>query len=347
MQFAIVGYGKSGRAFGRLIQSLSGASVSCVVDSDRRRAEVGASDLNAGTWSDNAQVALRSASVDAVVISTPHDCHAQLARDALDRGLHVLLEPPLALRHPDAQHVLGYARAARTALAINFWMRAIPGVRRIRGRIPRPTFVQVECVVHPLSESWMGKAEHGGVMGLLGSHALDLTSYLMQSKPLHAQAMGGRHTRRAALADTVAIGVRFANGGLARVLVGEFGRARASTPWRALATDGVITATARGSLPLGESGSSHDREAESAYSNEAWTAQCESLTAFANAAAGRGEPLAGVDDGVRAVHLADAAYEAMGSRRRVSITATSLPDPVGPVYGDDSVAHRRDHGFRA
>ncbi len=347
MQFAIIGYGKSGRAFGTLIKSLPGASVSFVVDADQQRAEVGAVDLNAGTWSNNAGRALRSADVDAVVISAPYGGLAQVARDALERGRHVLLEPPMALRHPDAQHVLANARAAPTTLAVHFWLRALPDVRRIRRRIPRPTFVQVECVVHPLTESWMGTAEHGGVMGVLGNHALDLASYLMQSKPLYAQAMGGRHTRRAALADTVAVGVRFANGGLARVIVGEFGRTRARAPWRALATDGTITATAQGSLPCGETGTGHELEAGSAHSNEADAAQFESLRAFASAAAGRGEPLAAVDDGVRAVQLADAAYEAMGSRRRVPITATSLPDAVRPVYGDDSVAHRRYHGFRA
>ena len=176
------------------------------------------------------------------------------------------------------RHVLANARAAPTTLAVHFWLRALPDVRRIRRRIPRPTFVQVECVVHPLTESWMGTAEHGGVMGVLGNHALDLTSYLMQSKPpLRAGPWGGRHTRRAALADTVAVGVRFANGGLARVIVGEYGRTRAGAPWRALATDGTITATAQGSLPCGETGTSHELEAGPAHSNEACAAQFESL----------------------------------------------------------------------
>ena len=347
MRFAIVGYGKSGRAFGRLIQALPGASVSCVIDSDLGRAEAGARALNASAWSDNADVALRCASVDAVVGATPHAYHAQLARDTLERGLPILLEAPLALRHPDAQQVLGYARTAGTVVAVNFWLRATPEVRLIRRRIPRPTFVQVKSVVDPLSESWMGSARHGGVMGLLGSHALDLASFLMQSQPRYIQAMGGRHTRRADLADTAVMGIRYANGGLARVIVGEYGRSQASAPWHVLATDGTVTATAQGDVPRGKPRTSGLPGADVSRSQSACAGRATSLQAFADAVAGRGRPLAGVDDGVRAVQLADAAYEAMRSRRRVPIAAMSLPDAVGPVYADDSVPHRRHHSFRA
>lgn len=347
MRFAIVGYGKSGRAFGPLIQALPGASVSCVIDADLGRAEAGARVLDASAWSDSADVALRCASVDAVVGATPHAHHAQLALDTLEQRRHILLEAPLALRHPDAQQILGYARTAGTVVAVNFWLRAVPEVRLIRRRIPRPTFVQVESVVGPLSRSWMGSAQHGGVMGLLGGHALDLACYLMQSKPCYVQAMGGRHTRRADLADTVIVGIRHANGGLARVVVGEYGHSRASAPWHVLATDGAVTATAQGDVPLGKSRTSGVPGADAARSQSAWAGQFTSLQAFANAVAGRGEPLAGVDDGVCAVQLADAAYEAMRSRQRIPIAAMPLPDAVGPVYADDSVPHRHDHSFRA
>ncbi len=347
MQFAIVGYGRSGHALRSQIESLPGASVTCVVDVDLRRARTVAGRLNATAWSENTSVALRRAGMDAVCIAGPHAGRTQLVQGALEQGLHVFIEPPVALRHPDAQQVLGYARAVGTLVAVNFWMRAVPAVRRMRQRMPRPTFVQVEAVVHPLSESSRGMPEHGGVMGLLGSHALDLAGYLMQSTPRYVQAMGGRHTRRAALADTVTVGIRYANGGLARVIVGEFGRTRACAPWRAYATDGAVTATARGSLPWDEAATGHASTVERDCSPGAYAGQFEGVRAFANAVAGRGEPLALADDGARAVHLADSAYEAMSSRRRVSIAVTSLPDTIRPVYGDDSVANRRNHSFRS
>ena len=345
LQFAIVGFGTAGRAYGALLQALSSVSVSCVVDADRRRAQAGARALSAAAWSDNADAALRRDDVDAVIVATPHASHWRLAREALDRGLHVLLEAPLALRYSDAQHVLAYARASDSVLAVNFWARAAPDVRLIRGRIPRPTFLRIESVVDPLHDSWMGSARHGGLLALLGSHALDLACFLMQSQPIYVQAMGGRHTRRADLADTIAAGIRFANGGLARVTVGEYGRSPTSSTWRLMATDGAVTATAKADLPEDVSRIGGLSDVVTPHSHPADAPLGESLQAFVDAVAGNGEPLAGVEDGVRAVQLADAVYESMGARRRIPIAETSLHVGVGPIYADDSVPNRRNHGF--
>ena len=324
---------------------MPGVSVTCVVDADRAQAQAGARSLSAPAWSDNASDVLRREDVDAVVVATPHASHAHLAREAMDQGLHVVLEAPLALRYPDAQRVLAHARAGGTVLAVNFWARSSPDVRLIFGRIPRPTFVQIEAVVDPLHHSWTASATHGGVVGLLGSHALDLACFLMRSQPLHVQAMGGRHTRRADLADTVAAGLRFANGGLARVIVGEYGRSRTGSTWHVLATDGTVTATAEGDLPGDLLDLSGLPDAVTPHVSPSDAERYETVQAFVNAVAGSGKPLAGVEDGVRAVQLADAVYEAMGARRRVPIAETISQIGIGPVYADDSVANRRNHGL--
>lgn len=347
MRIAIVGYGATGRAYGALLQEESGAQVTRVVDTDHVRAQAGARAIGASAWSTNASAALRQRDVDALVVASPHATHSQLACEALDLGLHVLLEAPLALRFPDAQQVLASARASNTVLAVNFWTRGTLEVRRIRNRIPRPTFVLIEAVVDSLHDSWMASAEHGGVLGLLGSHALDLASFLMQSTPLHVQALGGRHTRRADLADTVAAGIRFRNGGLARVTIGEYGCSSTTTGGRILVTDGTNSVTAQGNLTNGEPQVHSVSNQGTRDSRSPGQLQFASLRAFVRAVTAGGNPLAGVEDGVRAAQLADAVYEAMAGRRRIVIPELSLPISAGPIYADDSVANRRNHGLGA
>ena len=46
----------------------------------------------------------------------------------------------------------------------------------------------------------------------------------------------------------------------------------------------------------------------------------ESLLAYIQALTGRGDPLANIADGVRAVHIADSIYEAIASRERVVLS---------------------------
>ena len=346
MQFAIVGYGDAGRAHGLTLRSISDVAIQCVVDIDPARAKEGAEALGAPTWSDNPSLTLRRADVDAVVVASSLASRAALAQEALDRGVHVFVEAPLALRFPDAQHLPAYARAADSVGAVNYWMRAAPDVQVIYGRIPRPTMVLVEAVIDPLHASWMGTARHGGVLGQLGSHALDLACFLMRSRPLHVQALGGRHTRRADLADTVAAGIRFRNGGLARAIVGEYGQSATSSACRVWATDGSLTVTAHQALPSGapQLGGRPEAVTSAAAANPSDPPR-ESLRAFVDAVAGRGQPLARLEDGVRSVQLADAAYEAMGTRRRVTLAETPLHVRAGPIYGDDSVANGRHRGL--
>jgi len=347
VKFAIVGYGQAGRAYGSMIQALPGASVNCVVDTDLKRAEAGARRLGAPNWYDDATNALRRADLDALIVASPPGNHSQLAREALDRGRHVLLEAPVALRYPDAQTILAYARASKSVVVVNFGARASPGVRRIRSRIPRPTFIQIETVIDPLHASWKGKAEHGGVLGLLGGHAFDLACFLMRTTPRFVQALGGRHTRRADLADTVTACFRFGSGGLARVVVGEYGRSPALSTWRVLATDGLATAAASGELSGNGSPRRSLADADTPSPHPARAGQEESLRSFVKAVAGSGQPLARLEDGVRAVQLADAVYEAMSSRRRIPLPEMALPVGVGPVYADNSISNRSHHSFGA
>ncbi|MDE2902296.1 MAG: Gfo/Idh/MocA family oxidoreductase [Chloroflexota bacterium] len=347
MRIAIIGCGEIGRAYGALLQEQTSAEVTWVVDADPDRAQAGARAMGSSSWSTDAAAALRHPDVDAVIVASPHATHPQFACQALDLGLHVLLEAPLALRFPDAQRVLASARASSTVLAVNFWARDALEIRRIRGRIPRPTFVRIEAVVDSLGDSWMASAEHGGLLGLLGSHALDLASYLMQSAPLYVQALGGRHTRRSDLADTVSAGIRFRNGGLARLTIGEYGHSSTTTAWHILVTDGMITETANGDLMNGQPNVGSVLQRGAPDSGSQGGSQLASLNAFLKAVAAGDPPLAGVEDGARATQLADAVYEAMGGRRRIAIPELSLQVGAGPVYIDDSVPNRPNHGLGA
>jgi predicted dehydrogenase len=53
---------------------------------------------------------LAEAELDAVVISTTHDQHFQPCKAALERGLHVLIDKPLALSSAEAWQLVDIAR---------------------------------------------------------------------------------------------------------------------------------------------------------------------------------------------------------------------------------------------
>lgn len=60
---------------------------------------------------------------DVVHICTPHDTHAALAIDALERGIHVMLEKPLAHTRDEADRLMNAAAASNATIGICFQNR--------------------------------------------------------------------------------------------------------------------------------------------------------------------------------------------------------------------------------
>lgn len=97
--------------------------LSFVVDRDLNLAERAASRFRAARFSGDYQDVTDS---DAVLIATPHALHAEMCEFFLARGLHVLVEKPLAIRSDDAERLIAIAREKRLVLAVGVFRRYYP-----------------------------------------------------------------------------------------------------------------------------------------------------------------------------------------------------------------------------
>lgn len=70
--------------------------------------------------------------VDAVVIASPSALHVEHARLALEHGLHVLVEKPMALRAADAWDLVHRAEQAGRQLAVGYTYHHTPAAWRLR-----------------------------------------------------------------------------------------------------------------------------------------------------------------------------------------------------------------------
>jgi len=99
---------------------------------------------------------LETCPLDAVLIATPHALHYEQARAALERGLHVLLEKPMAIRSDEARDLrdLAMAKGRTLAVALNppYWAHC----HRMRGAIQAGRIGNVEAV----DMFWTGNAAY-------------------------------------------------------------------------------------------------------------------------------------------------------------------------------------------
>jgi predicted dehydrogenase len=129
------------------------------------------------------QAMISEAKPDAVVVSTPDDLHYAMTMAALDAGLHVLCEKPLALTVAQAQAMITKAAAAGVKHMTYFTYRWTPLYRYLHqliqaGYIGQPYL----CNLHYLGNHgrhgnyrWrFDGARSNGMLGDLGAHVIDL-----------------------------------------------------------------------------------------------------------------------------------------------------------------------------
>jgi predicted dehydrogenase len=140
-----------------------------------------------------ARALFASGTVDAVLIATPHYDHATLGIAALESGLHVMVEKPIAAHKADAERLLAAAaRHPRLAFAGMFQLRMEPRyqeIRRLIGSGQLGTLVRVNWIntdwfrteAYYASGGWRATwaGEGGGVLLNQCLHNLDVLTWLL------------------------------------------------------------------------------------------------------------------------------------------------------------------------
>src|SRR5262249_5920855 len=123
--------------------------------------------------------------VDAIVIATRHDSHAELVVDALRAGKHVFVEKPLCLTEGelDAIDVAYRSQTEPRFLMVGFNRRFAPHARKIKSLLapmtePKSFIMTVNAGAIPASH-WSQDQEIGGGR-IIGEacHFIDLLRYL-------------------------------------------------------------------------------------------------------------------------------------------------------------------------
>jgi predicted dehydrogenase len=136
IRFAVIGLGAMGRTHLASLVHHPEAQVSAVCDADPERLAgplaPGGGNIDTGSagWSEadparraDPDEVLVDDSVEAVVVATPSDLHAELSCRALAAGKHVFCEKPMALTSADAERMRSAAAAADRRLMIGHVLR--------------------------------------------------------------------------------------------------------------------------------------------------------------------------------------------------------------------------------
>jgi predicted dehydrogenase len=258
--------------------------------------------------------------VDIVVIATHHDSHAPLSIAAARAGRHILLEKPLATSVHQAESIAAEVEKAAVCCQVNYKFRLERSVIQARNAIRDPRLVVIQLAmprIGPQSDDhWVfDPIRGGGLVAATGTHLLDLALWLSRSEPVAvsgvAAAVGARTD---GLPDITVGSVEYASGAVASVVLADVGENPVLSKWSCQIYDGSQCVVLSDRL-LTVSFSDGLSPAEDPTGDP----PASMLAALADSILEGTPPVAGVDDGVRAVRLATALAESARLRRRVTL----------------------------
>lgn len=165
------------------------------------------------------EATLKDGKVDALVVSTPNYLHAPQTIAALNAGVHVMVEKPMAMNAHEAELMCEAAEKSGATLMVAHCWRFDPDVLWLKekskklGKIIRTKGIGVHTHWGP--SGWFTQKEFagGGAMADMGIHALDTARFLLgDPKPVAVYAKIGTYYKDFDVDDTGVIFVEWDNG---------------------------------------------------------------------------------------------------------------------------------------
>lgn len=182
---------------------------------------------------------LDTVNMDGVIVSSPHPLHHEHAVAALDHGLHVMVEKPLASNAEDARSIVDAARRARREIVVPYGWNFRPYSRKARDLVQGGAIGEVrhvslhmasalrdlfageqmvetrDAMFRPSSDTWAAPDKAGGYGWGQLAHALGLLFRITGLRSDEVFAWMGASPARVDYYD--AISVRFTNGATAAI----------------------------------------------------------------------------------------------------------------------------------
>jgi UDP-N-acetylglucosamine 3-dehydrogenase len=133
LRIGVVGVGTMGSNHARVLAGLSGVRLMGVADPDPAQRELVNRALGCPAVSD--LDSLLKFGVDAVTIAAPTHLHREIALACIARGIHVLVEKPIASTVEEGHDIIRAARRADVTLMVGHVERFNPAVQAIKEAI--------------------------------------------------------------------------------------------------------------------------------------------------------------------------------------------------------------------
>lgn len=177
LRVGVVGLGVMGKNHARVLAELPGVTLAGVADPDTEQVEFVTSRLGCAGFASLEE--LMDTGIDALTIAAPTQLHTPIALAAIARGIHVLVEKPIAQSVEEGRRIIDAAANAGVTLMIGHVERFNPAVQSIRQAIAGDDILSIQITrVGPFPP----RMSDIGVVIDLAVHDIDLIRWFTGSE---------------------------------------------------------------------------------------------------------------------------------------------------------------------
>jgi predicted dehydrogenase len=182
LRVGVVGVGVMGSNHARVFAGLPGTELVAVADPDRKQTEPVARALNCAAVATVEE--LLNLKLDAITIAAPTHLHRDIALAAIARGVHVLVEKPIASTVEEGNEIIDAARRAGVTLMVGHVERFNPAVEAIKNAVRNEDILSIAITrVGPFPP----RMSNVGVVIDLAVHDIDLIRWFTDSDIVEVQ----------------------------------------------------------------------------------------------------------------------------------------------------------------
>ncbi len=195
LRIAVLGCGRIGRMHAKNVAAHARTQLAAVYDIHRPAAEEVASQLGVPALH-SADAVLAAADVDAVLIATSTETHADYMEQAVAAGKPILCEKPIDLSLDRVNRCADAIQGSTVPIMLGFVRRFDPGHQAVRNAVHAGEIGDLHQVVITSRDPGMAPAAYiagsGGIFRDMTIHDFDMARFMLGEEPQEVFATGSR-----------------------------------------------------------------------------------------------------------------------------------------------------------
>jgi myo-inositol 2-dehydrogenase/D-chiro-inositol 1-dehydrogenase len=331
IRIAVLGCGRIGAMHAANIAAHRSARLTAVHDINSAAAQAAAASTGARVMNSAAEV-FSSSDVDAVLIATSTDTHADLLEQAVAAGKPVLCEKPIDLSLARVKRCAEVIRETKLPIQLGFVRRFDPGHKAVRDAVRAGEIGVLHQVVITSRDPGLAPEAYlkvsGGIFRDMTIHDFDMARFILGEEPVTVIATGARLVAPALMErlgdfDTVTVLMTTASGKQAIITNSREALYGYDQRVEAFGSKGMAVSENRRPNQMILSGTGFSNKAAPLLHffieryREAFDAE---IDAFVKAVETNQPAVVGFDDGQKALALAEAALKSIAEGRSVKVS---------------------------